>query len=229
MPVGSDPNAEFSLLPPPDLQFPLWRRLLTGLRDTFAPEKLPPLVLTSRRMDIGMLLGDRVSLPWYRTIFTNIGDMLSPEQLPPLELESRPMDVGELIGDQMSRMWWTSLLRNLADRVAPERLPALELTSKPVTDPGFSGGAMILPRWSDVIEGPKIFHPDKPQEVYAVPIARPQAPRKPDPAEVEFVQVLRNEVLDLKSDIRNSQLRARLWISLASIEVAILVFSLFRK
>ncbi len=228
MPVGSDPNAEFTLLPPESLRRPLWRSLLGGLRDTFAPEKLPPLQLTSRRLDLGMLLGDRVSLPWFKTIFTNVGDVISPESLPPLELESRPMDVGELIGDQMSRMWWTSLLRNLADRVAPERLPALDLTSKPATDPGFSEGTMLLPRWSEVIAGPKVFHPDKPQEVFAVPILRQPAVHKPDPAELEFLQVLKSEVAELKSDIRNSQLRARLWISLASIEVIVLLFSLLK-
>jgi hypothetical protein len=229
MPIGSDPNAEFTLLTPDSLQRPLWRRIVLGLRDKFAPETLPPLVLTSRRIDVGMLLGDRVSLPWYRTIFTNIGDALSPESLPPLELESRPVDVGELISDQMSHMWWSSLLRTLADTLVPERLPILDLTSKPITDPGFSEGSMLLPRWSEVIDGPKIFHPDRPQEVYAVPIARPAAPSKPDPAELEFVQVLKSEVAELKSDIRNSQLRGRLWVSLAMIEVAVLLFSLFRK
>src|SRR5208337_4600815 len=106
----------------------LWRRLWAHLQDKLAPEKLPPLQLTSRPVNVGMLASDRLSLPWYRTVFTNVGDVISPETLPPLELESQPADVGELISDQMSHPWWSSLLRNLADAAAPERQPVLQLT-----------------------------------------------------------------------------------------------------
>jgi len=84
---------------------PLWKRLLADLNDLVSPEKLPPLHLTSRPVNIGMLQGDRLSMPWYRTVFTNLGDVISPETLPPLELESAPEDVGELIADQMSHPW----------------------------------------------------------------------------------------------------------------------------
>ena len=57
---------------------PLWKRLLVGVRDIVSPEKLPPLHLTSRPVNVGMLEGDRLSMPWYRTIFTNLGDVISP-------------------------------------------------------------------------------------------------------------------------------------------------------
>ncbi|HYA22537.1 MAG TPA: hypothetical protein VEF05_00160, partial [Terriglobales bacterium] len=143
-------DSEVQLLLANSWNTPLWKRLLGELKDTIAPEKLPPLHLTSRPVDIGMSYGDRLSLPWYRTIFTNVGDVITPETLPPLELESRPVDVGELIADQVSHPWWTSLLRNLADKVAPERMPPLELTSKPM-DPGGNSDSMQLPRWSSVI------------------------------------------------------------------------------
>ncbi|MFY9559433.1 MAG: hypothetical protein WAQ52_04295 [Terriglobales bacterium] len=126
------PEIPIDLLPPASLTQPLWKSLLANLRDTFVPEKLPPLRLSSRPIDVGMLLGDRLSLPWFRTVFTNMGDVISPETLPPLELESSPVEVGELITDQLSHYWWSSLLRNLADRLVPERLPVLELTSKPI-------------------------------------------------------------------------------------------------
>ncbi len=125
---------QIDLLPPASLTQPLWKSLLTNLRDKFAPEKLPPLQLTSRPVDVGLLLGERLRLPWFRTVFTNIGDVISPETLPPLELESIPVDVGELITDQLSHFWFSSLLRNLADRLVPEKLPALQLTSKPVAN-----------------------------------------------------------------------------------------------
>src|ERR1039458_3563093 len=148
------------LLPPPSLTQPLWRSLAGNLRDTFAPEKLPPLELTSRPVNVGLLLGERLRLPWFRTVFTNIGDVISPETLPPLELESRPVDVGELITDQLSHFWWGSLLRNLADRVAPETQPALQLTAKPILDI-IPKSWILLPLWSEVVDTPKVFYPDK--------------------------------------------------------------------
>jgi hypothetical protein len=200
---------------------PLWKRLLDDLRDALAPEKLPPLRLTSRPVDVGMLAGDILSLPWYRTVFTNLGDVISPETLPPLQLESRPVDVGELIGDQMSHMWWTSLLRSLADAAAPERLPPLQLTSTPMEDPSLTAGSMQLPRWSSVISTPKVFLPDKPKVAYAPVQARVSSPLpKPDPAEVEFVHVLE---ADLKRDLRRSVFRQRVWVSLAVLEVLALI------
>jgi hypothetical protein len=200
---------------------PLRKRLFDHLRDTVSPEKLPPLRLSSRPVDVGMLAGDILSLPWYRTVFTNLGDVISPETLPPLQLESRPVDVGELIGDQMSHMWWTSLLRSLADAAAPERLPALQLTSAPMDDPSLTAGAMQLPRWSSVISTPKVFLPDKPKAAYAPAQPRVAAPPpKPDPAEVEFVHVLE---ADLKRDLRRSIFRQRLWVSLAVLEVLALI------
>jgi hypothetical protein len=182
---------------------------------------LPPLRLTSRPVDVGMLAGDILSLPWYRTVFTNLGDVISPETLPPLQLESRPVDVGELIGDQVSHMWWTSLLRSLADAAAPERLPALQLTSTPMDDPSLTAGSMQLPRWSSVISTPKVFLPDKPKAAYAPAQPRVAAPPpKPDPAEVEFVHILE---ADLKRDLRRSIFRQRLWVSLAVLELLALI------
>ena len=160
-PAAIPAEIALDLLPPPSLTQPLWRSLVSNLRDTFAPPKLPPLQLESRPVDVGLLLGDRISLPWFRTIFTNIGDVVSPESLPPLELESRPIDVGELITDQLSHFWVSSLLRNLADRVAPERMPALDLTAKPVLDV-IPKAWLLLPVWSEVLSTPKVFYPDKP-------------------------------------------------------------------
>jgi len=217
---GSSDGHELQLLLADSWSRPLRKRLLDDLRDVLSPEKLPPLHLTSRPVDVGMLAGDILSLPWYRTVFTNLGDVISPETLPPLQLESRPVDVGELIGDQMSHMWWTSLLRSLADAAAPERLPALQLTSAPMDDPSLTAGAMQLPRWSSVISTPKVFYPDKPKAAFvsAPRVAAP--PPKPGPAEVEFVHVLE---ADLKRDLRRSIFRQRLWISLAVVEVLALI------
>jgi len=91
--ASSQDKIHIDLLPPKSLNAPLWRRLAGSLRDTWAPEKLPPLQLLSRPLDLGLPLGERLRTPWYQTIFTNIGDVVSPEALPPLELESVPVDV----------------------------------------------------------------------------------------------------------------------------------------
>ena len=153
-------NLDFA--PPEELTVPLWRSLVLNVIDRVAPERLPPLQLTSRPIDVGMLFGDRLQRPWYRTIFTNIADVVSPEILPPLELESRPIDVGELLGDEIAHPWWQSLLGNLRDRLSPERLPALELTSEPVKAYEADTWLQILD-WSSLIDTPKVYLPDAPR------------------------------------------------------------------
>jgi len=223
-PTSPAESGEVELLLSDSWNTPLWKRLLEELHDKVAPEKLPPLELTSRPVDVGMLQGDRLSLPWYRTIFTNLGDVISPETLPPLELESRPIDVGELIADQMAHPWWSSLLRNLADKVAPERMPPLELTSKPMVLTG-SSDSMQLPRWSSVISTPKVFLPDKPKQEYVLTLPKPAASKpKPDAAEIQFIHAVE---ADLKRDLRRSIFRQRVWISLAVVEILALVGTSF--
>src|ERR1700761_2832525 len=94
--------------PPEELDISLWRSLLINFADRFAPERQPPLQLTSKPVDVGILEGDLLELPWYRTVFSNIGDVISPELLPPLQLTSQPVDVGELLADELSHGWWDS-------------------------------------------------------------------------------------------------------------------------
>ena len=228
----SDSDREFGadlpldLLPPTGLTQPLWRSLIGNLRDTFAPEKLPPLHLTSRPVDTGLALGERLRMPWFRTVFTNIGDVISPETLPPLELESRPVDVGELITDQLSHFWWGSLLRNLADRVAPEAQPKLNLTAKPILDI-IRKSWILLPMWSEVVDTPKVFYPDKPKAADAPrpvnlqPVASPA-----EKLEAAVVQVTAG---DLLRDIRRSRLRQRIWIGLAAAQILFIVLDALGK
>lgn len=217
-PSSGQAQIPLDLLPPESLIQPLWRSLAGNLRDTFAPEKLAPLQLTSRPVSIGLPLGDRLRLPWFRTVFTNIGDVLSPETLPPLELESRPVDVGELITDQLSHFWWGSLLRNLADRVAPETQPALNLTAKPIPDI-IPKSWILLPLWSEVVDTPKVFYPDKPKTdlrpVNLQPAALPM--EKLDPLAFEPTAA------DLLRDIRRSRIRQRIWVGLAAAQVLYMV------
>ncbi len=226
----SNPQAEsgqeLNLLPPAGLTMPLWRSLLGNLRDRFLAERLPPLIITSHPVDIGMLVGDLLDLPWYRTVFSNIGDVVTPETLPPLQLESHPVDVGELIGDQLGRPWWASLLRNLADKVAPEKLPPLELTSKPV-NPQASSQWLLVPAWSSLIDTPKVFLPDKPM-LPARPVRLPPA-RALAATGRDDEAFLREVTREKQRALRRAHLREALWISLAAAEVVFLVVLHFGK
>jgi hypothetical protein len=218
------------LLPPASLTQPLWRSLIGNLRDTLAPAKLPPLQLTSRPVNIGLLLGERLRLPWFRTVFTNIGDVLSPETLPPLELESRPVDVGELITDQLSHFWWGSLLRNLADRVSPEAQPTLNLTAKPILDI-IPKSWILLPMWSEVVDTPKIFYPDKPKSADAPRPINLQPAALPEEKREALIEALVKEptAADLIRDIRRSKIRQRIWIGLAAVQILYMVLAAVGK
>jgi hypothetical protein len=163
-----------------------------------------------------LALGDRLRLPWFRTVFTNIGDMLSPETLPPLELESRPVDTGELLTDRLSHFWWGSLLRNLADRVAPESQPALNLTAKPVLDI-VPKSWITLPLWSEVVDTPKVFYPDKPKPADAVWSSNPRPAALPAPPREALVR--EPTAADLLRDLRRSRIRQRIWIGLAAAQI----------
>jgi hypothetical protein len=221
---SSASELRIDLLPPASLTQPLWKSLLTNLRDKFAPERLPPLILTSRPVDVGLMVSDRLRLPWFRTVFTNIGDVISPETLPPLELESIPVDVGELITDQLSHFWFSSLLRNLADRLVPEKLPALQLTAKPVANI-IPETWILLPAWSEVISTPKVFYPDKPNAVAsATRLATPTTP--PVPA-VQQAGSKDPTAADLLRDLRRSRIRRRLWIGMAAAQAIYLVTIVF--
>jgi hypothetical protein len=128
--------------------------------------------------------------------------------------------VGELLTDQLSHLWFGSLLRNLADRISPETQPALQLTAKPVLDI-IPKNWILLPMWSDVIDGPKISYPDKPKTLDAPrPVTLKPAPT---PAEAQLVEVEELTASDLLRDIRKSRIRQRIWIGLAAAQVAYLV------
>jgi hypothetical protein len=224
--TSEQPDIPLDLLPPPSLTQPLWRSLVGNLRDTFAPTKLPPLELTSRPINVGLLLSERLRLPWFRTVFTNIGDVLSPETLPPLELESRPVDVGELITDQLSHFWWGSLLRNLADRVSPETQPALHLTAKPILDI-IPKSWILLPLWSEVVDTPKVFYPDKPKAADAPrPVNVQPVASAAEKLETAVIQVT---AADLLRDIRRSRIRQRIWIGLAAAQILFIVLDALGK
>ena len=210
------------LAPPEALTIPLWRSLLLNVIDRVAPERLPPLQLTSKPIDVGLMLGDRLERPWYRTIFTNIADVVSPEILPALELTSSPVDVGELIGDEIAHPWWQSLLGAIRDRLSPERLPALELTSEPFAAFEADTWLQILD-WSSLLDTPKVYLPDAPSaELSYVPAEI--AVEVSLPAQ-EFAPAILAAQAQFKRDISRSRLRQKVWMSLVAAELAFLVFA----
>lgn len=220
--MDSSYTPDFS--PPKGLTMPLWKRLVRHARERFGSEP-PPLTLTSRPVNIGMILGDRIAMPWYRTVFTNLGDVISPETLPPLELQSQPEDIGELLGDQLSHPWYKSLVRNLADRIAPERLPSLSLSSKPVT-PEMSSSYLLAPQWSALLDVPKLFYPDKPKD------ARPYYPAfnltpalvvaqavAEDPVRRQRIEYLTRQK---KRELKFARMREAIWVSCVVTEIVFL-------
>jgi len=208
------------------MEMPLWRSLLTNVLERIAPERLPPLELTSEPVDVGILFGDLIELPWYRTIFSNLGEVISPQLLPPLQLTSRPVDVGELLGDSLGRGWWDSLLSNLRERLSPQKMPPLHLTSKPVAGFGSEANLQVLD-WSSLLSTPKVFLPDTAEAAATWQVAsRPAAAAAPVTRAVD--PVLFAAGMQFKRDISRSRFRQKIWIALAAAEAVFLIVSLVR-
>ena len=205
----------------------MWRSLLLNLIDRVSPERLPPLQLTSKPVDVGISAGDLVALPWYRTIFSNLADVISPEILPPLQLESTPVDVGELVGDDLAHGWWHSLMGGLRDRLSPEKLPALELTSRPVAAFGADASLQILD-WSSLLATPKVFLPDAPRDTAAVAALPEAAPAPAEPAATAPSPLLLAVRMQLGRDLGRTRFRRRIWIGLAAAEAVFLLVVLFK-
>ena len=207
---------------------PLWRSLILNLADRISPERLPPLELTSRPVDTGMMFGDRLALPWFRTVFTNIADVVSPETGPPLELTSRPVDVGELLGDDLAHGWWVSLLDGLRFKLSPDRERPIALTATPIAAYGSKSWLQLMD-WSSLIDGPKLFLPDAVRE--EVHFAAPEqiaelapvaaVPGIPTSQELWAIQ------MQFKRDISRSRFRQKVWIALVAGEAVLLLSYLF--
>ena len=213
------------LLPPEALNVSLWRSLVLNVIDRVAPERLPPLQLTSKPVPVGLMVGDLMEMPWYRTVFTNIADVVSPEVLPPLELTSTPVDVGELMGDAIAHPWWHSLLGGLRDRLSPERLEPLEVTSQPFKPFEADTWLQILD-WSSLLDTPKAYLADAPRPAVTYSAAEPIA--EVEPAVPEFSQAVLAAQMQFKRDISRSRLRQKIWISLVAAEIAFLVFAVVK-
>jgi hypothetical protein len=217
---------DLDISPPEELTVSLWRSLLLNVIDRVAPERLPPLELTSKPVPTGILFGDLLELPWYRTVFSNLSDVISTDTLPPLQLESKPVDVGELLGDDLNHGWWYTLLGSIRERLAPEKLPPLDLTSHPIVAFGADASLQVLD-WSSLISTPKVFLPDEPRQVSSsASSVEPSVPPAPvaSPVRPELLAAR----LQLTRDLGRTRFRRRIWIGLAAAEAIFLLVALFK-
>ncbi len=218
---------DLDLSPPAGIDMPLWRSLILNLADRISPERLPPLELTSRPVDTGMMFGDRLSLPWYRTVFSNIADVVSPDTGPPLELTSRPVDVGELLVDDLSHGWWVSLLDGLRYHLSPEKQPPLSVTCKPIAAYGANSWLQLLD-WSSLLETQKVFLPDVPVETSMIVAAVLEPAAVPVPAAgVPLAQELWAAQMQFKRDLSRSRFRQKIWVTLVAAEAVFLLAYVF--
>ena len=217
---------DLDITPPEELTVSLWRSLLLNVIDRVAPERLPPLELTSKPVPVGILAGDLLELPWYRTVFSNLSDVISTDTLPPLQLESRPVDVGELFGDQLNHGWWYTLLGNMRDRLAPEKLPPLQLTSRPIPAFGADASLQILD-WSSLISTQKVFLPDAPKPSQSATTSFQQS-APPAPVAAPVRPDLLATRLQMMRDLGRTRFRHKVWIGLAAAEAVFLIVALFK-
>jgi hypothetical protein len=105
-------------------------------------------------------------------------------------------------------------------------MPALNLTSKPILDI-IPKSWILLPLWSEVVDTPKVFYPDKPKPADAM---RP-ANLQPVPLPEEKLEALVAEptAADLLRDLRRSRIRQRVWIGLATAQVLYMVLAAVGK
>jgi hypothetical protein len=105
-------------------------------------------------------------------------------------------------------------------------MPALSLTSKPILDI-IPKSWILLPLWSEVVDTPKVFYPDKPKPADALRPANLQPVALP--AEKREALVVEPTAGDLLRDIRRSRIRQRVWIGLATAQVVYMVLAAVGK
>lgn len=77
-----------------DNDISIWRSLAQNLRDLFAKDTRPPLVLTARPAQVDALLHDE---PLWKSLRSNLKETFFPAKLPPLELTAQPVPVPDLL------------------------------------------------------------------------------------------------------------------------------------
>jgi len=100
-------------------------------------------------------------------------------------------------------------------------MPALNLTSKPILDI-IPKSWILLPLWSEVVDTPKVFYPDKPKPADAMRPANLQPVALPEEREALVAEPTAG---DLLRDLRRSRIRQRIWIGMATAQVLYMVLA----
>lgn len=86
------------LLVTTNIEEPWYKTIVTSIRETLSPPKLPPLEITSRPVEGVTGDSEIIELPWYKSLIANVRDAINPPKLPPLEVTSKPVEVGSIWG-----------------------------------------------------------------------------------------------------------------------------------
>jgi len=136
-PTPNDPNIHLSRLYTAGLEEPWLKVFFRNIREALRPDKRPPLVLTSKPVEVE---GSDLQEAWLKVFFRDIKEAIHPKELPPLELTSKPIAVDS---PDLEEPWLKGFIRNIKEVIHPKKLPPLEVTSQPVAVKelwGFYGG-----------------------------------------------------------------------------------------
>jgi len=112
MPVVQYSSSQLLSGQPTELERPWIQSLIANLKDLINPPKLPPLVVTSRPVDLSdvheasnpdshlgrLIHQEDIELPWYKSLIQNIKDIVNPPKLAPLDVTSKPVAVKDIWG-----------------------------------------------------------------------------------------------------------------------------------
>jgi hypothetical protein len=78
--------------------------------------------------------------------------------------------------------------------------------------------------WSEVVDTPKVFYPDKPKPADALrPVNLQPLPLPPEREALIEALVREPTAADLLRDIRRSRIRQRIWVGLAAAQILCMV------
>jgi hypothetical protein len=83
--------------------------------------------------------------------------------------------------------------------------------------------------WSEVVDTPKVFYPDKPKSADAVRPVNLQPVALPEENLVVAALSREPTAADLLRDLRRSRIRQRIWIGLAAAQVVYIVLAAVGK
>jgi TonB family protein len=137
-PTPNDADVHLSRLYTSGLEEPWIKVFFRNLREAFSSDKKPPLVLTSKPIEVE---GTDLQEAWIKVFFRDLKEAIRPKKLPPLVLTSKPVDDVQVA--DLQQPWLKTFVADMKELIHPKKLPPLEVTSQPVAVKdmwGFYGG-----------------------------------------------------------------------------------------